>query len=275
MLEIRKKMEESVEFLKDRTSLKPKVGFILGTGLSKVAEIFDDEVVIPYDEIPHFPTSTVKSHMGNLVVGYCRDVPVIVMQGRVHYYEGYSMKQVTYPIRVMKGLGVDTVVLSSAVGALNPLFHPGDIMLTVDQINLMGDNPLIGPNDDELGPRFPDMSRAFDPELRKLAEETALRIGMRLVQGIFVGLAGPSLETAAEYRFLRTIGADVVGMGTVPEVIAAVHASLKVLSFAIITDMCLPDALVPTSLEEILKVAGRADEKLAKLYLELIPGMKK
>ena len=271
MLEIRKQLEETIPVIRKYYAGTPKIGIILGTGLGKVAESIDVEKEIPYEKIPHFAVSTVESHAGKLIFGKLAGVPVMAMQGRFHYYEGWTMKQITYPVRVMKALGVDILLVSNAAGALNPLFRPGDIMLITDHINLIGDNPLIGKNDDTLGPRFPDMSNAYTKELRKIAEETALELGIRLVQGVYVPVSGPNLETPAEYRFLRTIGGDAVGMSTAPEVIVAVHSSMKVLGFSIITDMCLPDALKPVTLEEILATASTADAKMATLVKAIIP----
>ena len=271
MLEIRKQLEETIPVIRKYYAGTPKIGIILGTGLGKVAESIDVETEIPYEKIPHFAVSTVESHAGKLIFGKLAGVPVMAMQGRFHYYEGWTMKQITYPVRVMKALGVDILLVSNAAGALNPLFRPGDIMLITDHINLIGDNPLIGKNDDTLGPRFPDMSNAYTKELRKIAEETALELGIRLVQGVYVPVSGPNLETPAEYRFLRTIGGDAVGMSTAPEVIVAVHSSMKVLGFSIITDMCLPDSLKPVTLEEILATASTADAKMATLVKAIIP----
>ena len=271
MLEIRKQLEETIPVIRKYYAGTPKIGIILGTGLGKVAESIDVETEIPYEKIPHFAVSTVESHAGKLIFGKLAGVPVMAMQGRFHYYEGWTMKQITYPVRVMKALGVDILLVSNAAGALNPLFRPGDIMLITDHINLIGDNPLIGKNDDTLGPRFPDMSNAYTKEFRKIAEETALELGIRLVQGVYVPVSGPNLETPAEYRFLRTIGGDAVGMSTAPEVIVAVHSSMKVLGFSIITDMCLPDSLKPVTLEEILATASTADAKMATLVKAIIP----
>jgi len=275
MLEIRKQLEETIPFLKDKTSIKPRAGLILGTGMGKVAEVIDPEIVIPYQEIPHFATSTVESHDGKLIFGTLNGVPVMAMKGRFHYYEGYDMQTITYPVRCMKAMGVETMLVSNAAGGLNPLFKPGDIMMIVDHINLMGDNPLRGVNDDQLGIRFPDMSKAYHPEYRDIVEKVALKIDQRLMQGVFVGLMGPNLETAAEYRFLRGIGADTVGMSTVPEVIVAIHSGLKVVGFSIVTDMCLPDALEPATMEKILAVADSADSKMAKLVSEVLPELVK
>ena len=271
MLEIRKQLEETIPVIREHYKGTPLIGIILGTGLGEVAKAIDVEVEIPYEQIPHFAVSTVESHAGKLLFGTLSGVPVMAMQGRFHYYEGWTMKQITYPVRVMKALGAKMLLVSNAAGGLNPLFRPGDIMLITDHINLIGDNPLIGRNDDSLGPRFPDMFNAYTKELRDIAEQTALELGIRLVQGVYVALSGPNLETPAEYRFLRIIGADAVGMSTVPEVIVAVHSGMKVLGFSVITDMCLPDALKPVTLEEILATAATADEKMARLVKAVVP----
>lgn len=255
-------LEEAAAEVRRRAPEAPEVGIILGTGLGALAAEIEVEAAIPYDEIPHFAPSTVESHTGRLLVGRLAGRRVVAMQGRLHLYEGYEAWQVVFPVRVMALLGVRTLVVSNACGGMNPLWRPGDVMLIADHINLLGVNPLVGPNLDAVGPRFPDMSAAYDPELQRLAEEVALagRIGLR--RGVYVAVPGPNLETPAEYRMLRAIGADVVGMSTVPEVIAAVHAGLRVLGLSIITDACLPDALQPTSLEEILATAREAEPKL-------------
>ncbi len=274
MLEIRKQLQDTVPFLKAKTSIEPKLGIIMGTGMGKVGELIERDVVISYEDIPHFATSTVESHEGKLIFGHLRGVPVMAMHGRFHYYEGYDMHTITYPVRVMKALGIDTMIVSNSAGGLNPLFESGDIVLMTDHINLMGDNPLRGVNDPELGVRFPDMSHAYTPELQELAEKVALEMGVRLMQGVYVALMGPNLETAAEYRFLRTIGADTVGMSTVPEVTVAVHSNMRVLGFSLVTDMCLPDALELATLEKILATADKADARLSGLVAEIIPRIK-
>ncbi|MCD6594882.1 purine-nucleoside phosphorylase [bacterium] len=271
MLEIRKQLDETIPLIRKYYRGTPKIGIILGTGLGKVVESIDVETEIHYEKIPHFAVSTVESHAGKLIFGTLASVPVMAMQGRFHYYEGWTMKQITYPVRVMKALGINILLVSNAAGALNPLFRPGDIMLITDHINLIGDNPLIGRNDDTLGPRFPDMSDAYTKEFRDIAEKTALEIGIRLVQGVYVPVSGPNLETPAEYRYLRTIGGDAVGMSTAPEVIVAVHSGMKTLGFSIITDMCLPDAIEPVTLAEILSTAATADMKMATLVKAILP----
>ncbi len=235
---------------------------ILGTGLGALAKEIAAEATIPYPEIPHFPRSTVKGHAGQLVCGQLAGHSVMAMEGRFHVYEGYTAAQVTLPIRVMKELGCRYLIVSNAAGGMNPLHRKGDLVVIEDHINLMGVNPLIGPNDDRLGPRFPDLIEPYDKGLQQLALRAALEANIVAHRGVFVAVTGPNLETRAEYRFLRAIGADTVGMSTVPEVLVAVHAGLKVLGFSIVTDMCLPDALQPVSLEEIIAVAQEAEAKL-------------
>ncbi len=249
----------------------PKIGIILGTGLGEeLPSEMKIEAAINYSEIPHFPRSTVASHAGKLLCGHLQGKPVVAMQGRIHYYEGYTMQEITFPVRLMKALGCEILLVSNAAGGMNPQFQKGEILLIEDHINLMGDNPLIGPNDDRLGERFPDMSAPYDRELIRMAKQIALEEQIQVHQGVFVAVAGPNLETRAEYRFLRTIGADNVGMSTVPEVIVAVHSKMRVLGFSVITDLCLPDALIPVSLAEILAVAGEAATKLSKLICRVV-----
>ncbi len=273
MSELRQKIEEAGAFLKSQTALQPEIGIILGTGLGALAEEIDKESVVSYKDIPHFPLSTVESHVGRLIFGHLGGKRVMAMQGRFHYYEGYSMQQITFPVRVMKHLGAHTLLVSNAAGGLNPLFSAGDLMIIVDHINLLGDNPLIGPNDDALGPRFPDMSEPYTRSLIELAEQVALDEKLRVQKGVYAAMTGPNLETRAEYRFLRLIGADVVGMSTVPEVIVAVHSGMRVLGLSVITDMCLPDALKPVVIEEILKTAGEAEPRLTRLMARVVERM--
>jgi purine-nucleoside phosphorylase len=255
-------VQEAVRMIKGRWSGAPRVGLVLGTGLGALAREIESEASIPYPEIPFFPHSTVESHKGQLVCGKLAGQSVVAMEGRFHLYEGYSPWQVTFPIRVLKELGCRLLVVSNAGGGLNPLFEKGDLIVIEDHINLMGLNPLIGPNDDRLGPRFPDLIEPYDRGLQALAMKVALEQNIVAHRGVYVAVVGPNLETRAEYRFLRGIGADVVGMSTVPEVLVAVHAGLKVLGFSIITDMCMPDALQPVRIEEIIAVAGQAEVKL-------------
>jgi purine-nucleoside phosphorylase len=264
------RINEAHDFVRSVTDRRPLVGVVLGTGLGSLAQKIEGCVSVPYSKIPHFPVSTVESHAGEFVFGELAGVEVVAMSGRVHYYEGYSMVEITFPVRVMKALGCEYLFLSNAAGGMNPLYDAGDVVLTVDHINLMGDNPLIGPNEDELGPRFPDMSEPYDRKLIEIAEEVALDERIVLHKGVFVGVAGPNLETAAEYRFLRSIGADLVGMSLVPENIVAVHAGMKVLAFSVVTDLCLPDSLEPADIQKILKMAAEAEPKLTKLVIGVL-----
>lgn len=255
----------AADAIRARFSGVPQAAIILGTGLGKLASEIEVEASIEYADIPGFPLSTVESHQGRLLCGTFGGKVVIAMQGRFHRYEGYSLADVTFPVRVLKALGAPVLIVSNACGGMNPMWSAGDLMLIADHINLLGDNPLIGPNDDRLGPRFPDMSAPYDAELRAHARAVAAEQGIPLREGVYVAVAGPNLETRAEYRFLRNIGADVVGMSTVPEVIVAVHAGLRVLGLSIITDMCLPDALEPATVERIIAVANRAEPSLTQL----------
>lgn len=262
MTELRKQVNETVSYLREKTQSEPPIGIILGTGLGRLAKEIKKDHEISYKDIPHFPLSTVEFHAGNLIFGKLGGKEVVAMQGRFHYYEGYSMKQITYPVRVMKALGVNTLMVSNACGGLNPLYRAGDIMVICDHINLLGDNPLIGANDDELGPRFPDMSEPYSLDYIERAEQIALEEKIKLHKGVYLALSGPNLETRSEYRMLRNLGADVVGMSTVPEVIVAVHAGLKVLGMSVITDECFPDALKAVDIQEILKHANEAEPKM-------------
>ena len=264
------RVETAASVVRERVGVAPDVGLILGTGLGALARAIHVEHTIPYDEIPGFPLSTVESHAGRLLVGTLAGRRVVAMQGRFHRYEGYSLQEVTFPVRVLRALGARTLVVSGAVGGMNPLWNPGELMLIADHINLLGDSPLIGRNDDRLGPRFPDMSAPYDPALRTLARECALELGVTLREGTYVAVAGPALETRAEYRMLRLMGADVVGMSTVPEVIVAVHGGMRVLGMVVITDQCLPDALEPATLEKIIAMAEKAEPNLAALLARII-----
>ena len=248
----------------------PHAGIVLGTGLGPLVDEIDIEATIDYREIPNFPESTALSHKGRLVCGQLNGLPVVAMEGRMHMYEGYPLKEITLPIRVMKAMGADLLVCSNAVGGLNPYYRKGDIMVIEDQINLMGDNPLIGINDDRLGPRFPDMCEPYSHELIDRSLRIARAQDIVAHKGVLVAVAGPNLETRAEYRFLRTIGADVVGMSTIPEVIVAVHAGMRVVGFSVVTDLCFPDALEPADVEEIIRVANEATPKLTQLVLGLL-----
>lgn len=265
MLDLAPKIQDAQSLIAERWSQQPRVGMILGTGLGGLAEQIDNKTVIPYGEIPHFPESTVQSHAGQLVCGTLKGVPLVAMEGRFHFYEGYSMQEVTFPVRVMKALGAEILVVTNAAGGMNPQYELADVMIIDDHINLMGDNPLRGINDDNLGPRFPDMSEPYDRELIKIARQSALELSIPCEKGVFVAVSGPNLETRAEYRMLRWAGADVVGMSTVPEAIVAAHAGMRTLGFSIVTDLCLPDALEPVDIEKILKVAAIGGERLAQL----------
>ncbi|GIX45544.1 MAG: purine-nucleoside phosphorylase [Candidatus Hydrogenedentota bacterium] len=271
---LRDQIREAVDFIRTKTALVPEVGIILGTGMGAMAKEVESDVVIDYGDIPHFPVSTVESHAGKLHLGTLMGKRVFMMQGRFHYYEGYTMQQITFPVRVMRALGAHTLIVMNAVGSMNPLIPPGSLVLVQDHINLMGDNPLIGPNDDELGPRFPDMSQPYSRELIALAEQVALEKRIPNVhRGIMVAVTGPNLETAAEYRMFQRIGADIVTMSTVPEVIVAVHGGMRVLGISTVTDACLPDALKPATLEEILRVAAEAEPRLSALVKGVLEKM--
>jgi len=255
----------AAQVVRDRFDRVPDVAIILGTGLGALGRAIETQTIIDYADIPGFPLSTVESHAGRLLCGTLGGKTVVAMQGRFHLYEGYTAQQVAFPVRVMRELGARMLVVSNACGTLHPLWNAGEIMLIADHINLLGTNPLIGPNDDALGPRFPDMSAPYDEELRECAREVARERQIVLREGVYVAISGPALETRAEYRMLRTIGADVVGMSTVPEVIAAVHGGMRVLGLSIMTDQCLPDALKPVTLGEIVEMAARAEPHLTAL----------
>ena len=262
-------IEAAREWIAQRWAETPSVGLILGTGLGGLAKQIDVAVRFDYKEIPNFPTSTAPSHAGQLICGTLHGIPLMAMEGRFHYYEGYSLQQVTFPVRVMKALGADTLIVTNAVGGMNPHYELADIVILDDHINLIPDNPLRGVNDDRLGPRFPDMSQPFDKQLVQAARTAALNLGIPAHTGVLVAVPGPNLETRAEYRMLRGMGADVVGMSTVPEVIVAAHASMRAIGFSIVTDMCLPDALEPANINKIIEVAGEGGRRLEKLLVEL------
>lgn len=263
-------IEESARVVRERFPTVPEVAIILGTGLGGLARRIETSVTIPYDRIPNFPLSTVESHAGQLLCGTIGHRAVVAMQGRFHRYEGYDLRQVTFPVRVLRALGARTLIVSNACGGMHPLWAAGDLMLIADHINLLGDNPLIGRNDDRLGPRFPDMSAPYDTTLRDLARRVAASLPITLREGVYAAVAGPNLETRAEYRMLRALGADVVGMSTVPEVIVAIHGGMRVLGISLVTDMCLPDALEEASLEKILAVAAGAEPGLTQLIVSLL-----
>ena len=270
MLELFDQIEAAAAAIRQRWNETPKVGIILGTGLGGFAEQVSDVVAIDYEDIPSFPRSTAVSHRGRLVCGKLDGVPIVAMEGRIHQYEGYPLQQITLPVRVMKALGAETLICTHAVGGMNPLYQAGDVMIIDDHINLMGDNPLVGINDDRLGVRFPDMSAPYTPELIEVGQEIARKENFVAHRGVVVAVTGPCLETRAEYRFLRMIGADVVGMSTVPEVIVAVHSELRVFGLSVITDMCLPDSLKPAVVEEIIAVANSAEPKLRALVSGIV-----
>jgi len=267
------RVEAAAERVRAAFPRRPDAAIILGTGLGAVASRIEVEATIEYADIPGFPLSTVESHAGRLLCGRLGGRTVVAMQGRFHRYEGYSLREVTFPVRVLRALGARVLIVSNACGGMHPLWAPGDLMLIADHINLLGDSPLIGPNDDRLGPRFPDMSAPYDAELREIARAVALQQRIALREGVYVAVAGPNLETRAEYRFLRGLGADVVGMSTVPETTVAVHGGMRVLGISIITDQCLPDALEPVSIERILAAAGRAEPALASLVQGVLERM--
>jgi purine-nucleoside phosphorylase len=265
MLKLYGQIQEAVARLQSRWGTKPYAGIILGTGLGGLVEEISVEASFDYSEVPHFPQSTAVSHRGRLVCGQLAGLPVMAMEGRFHMYEGYSLQQITLPVRVMRAMGAEVLVVSNACGGMNPYYRSGDIVVIEDHINLMGDNPLIGINDDRLGQRFPDMSEPYDRRLVELALDVARRENIAAHQGVFIAVSGPNLETRAEYRFLRLIGADVVGMSTVPEVIVARHCGLRVVGFSIVTDMCLPDALEEADIGKIIATANAAEPKLRSL----------
>ena len=270
MLHLAAQIDEAVARIRQEWPTRPRVGIILGTGIGPLAQQIETQATFEYESIPHFLRSTATGHRGRLVCGQLAGVDVVAMEGRFHAYEGYSMQQITLPVRVMRALGAELLIVTNACGGMNPHFDTGDIMLIDDHINLMGGNPLIGINDDRLGPRFPDMSRPYDPVLIEESLEIARRENFAAHKGVFVAVLGPNLETRAEYRFLRAIGADAVGMSTVPEVIVAVHCGMRVLGCSLITDMCLPDSLRPVNIEEIVATANAAEPKLRKIILGVL-----
>jgi len=270
LFELKRKIGEAAAAVHGKCDLEPRIGIILGTGLSGLVEQLDVVARIPYSDIPHFPQATVTTHAGELILGSLAGKPILAASGRIHAYEGYSLQEVTFPVRVARALGVETLIVSNAAGGLNPQFAAGDLMVITDHINMMGDNPLIGPNDEALGPRFPDMSEPYSAELIALVESIALKKAIKLQRGVYLACTGPSLETRAEYRFMRAIGADAVGMSTVPEVIAAVHGGMKTLGFSAITDECFPDALEAVDIDKIIATAGRIEPVLTGLIIDFI-----
>ncbi len=263
-------IDDAVSAIRRHTDLAPDIGIILGTGLGGLTKVIELETAVAYDTIPGFPASTVESHAGRLLLGQLAGRAVVAMEGRFHRYEGYGLDEVTFPVRVMRALGANVLLVSNACGGMHPLWPAGDLVLISDHINLLGDNPLIGLNDETLGPRFPDMSEPYDAELRTLAREAAADLKVTLREGVYVAVPGPNLETPAEYRMLRTIGGDVVGMSTVPEVIVANHAGMRVMGVSIITDQALPDALEAVSLEKIISVAKKAEPSLTRLITRVV-----
>jgi purine-nucleoside phosphorylase len=270
---LKERIDAAVEAVRGRSSVRPRVGITLGTGLGGLVEEMEIDCRIPYAEIPGFPHPRVTSHEGTLILGALAGCPAAVLEGRYHVYEGYSLEEITLPVRVLSALGVELAIFSNAAGGLHPQFERGDIMLIADHINLMGVNPLIGPNDDRLGPRFPDMSQPYHRETTARLETLALDLGIRTRRGVYAALTGPCLETPAEYRFLRLIGADAVGMSTVPEVIVAAHCGLRSIGLSCITDICLPDALEPVKIQEILRVAAEAEPKMRCLVTALVSSL--
>ena len=265
-----KQIEEARDFLIGRGVMHPEVGIVLGTGLHQLINHVTIEQEIPYPQIPHFPVSTVEFHKGNLLYGSLGNKKVIIMQGRLHAYEGYSMQEIVFPIRVLKMLGIKNLFLSNAAGGINLNFKKGDLVLIEDHINLLSGNPLSGRNLDELGDRFPDMSEPYDLDLKNILQKKASEQGIALQKGVYAAVHGPNLETKAEYRYLKIIGADLVGMSTVPEVIAAAHMQLPCIAVSVVTDECDPDNLKPVNIEEIIQVAGKADGILSNLFAETI-----
>lgn len=263
-------MEDAQAFIQSRIVVEPQVGLILGSGLGELADEIEDAVRIPYESIPHFPVSTVEGHAGQLVIGTLRGKPVVAMQGRFHYYEGYSMQEVTFPVRVMKALGVRQLFVTNACGGMNPAFKPGDLMIIQDHLNLTGANPLIGANEPTLGPRFPDMSRAYTPELLNLVKDTAASLGIEVQQGVYGGISGPNYLPPAELIMLRHLGADAVGMSTVPEVIVASHMSMQVIGISCVTDMAIGEELEPLSHDQVIEVANRTKPKFISLVKEVV-----
>lgn len=274
MSSLKQQIKEAVKAIRAIDKTKPKIGVILGTGLGALTKSIKISSRIYYENIPHFPTSTVDTHAGELILGTLSGKNIIALSGRFHYYEGHSMQEVTFPVRVAKALGINTLIVSNACGGLNPQFDTGDIMVIEDHINFMGDNPLIGENDDTLGPRFPDMCEPYTRKLIALAEQVAVENKIALKKGVYLACTGPNLETRAEYRMMQIMGADVVGMSTVPEVIVAVHCGLKVLGLSIITDKCMPDALAPINIDHIIAVAHEAEPKLTKIVRDCIKQMR-
>jgi len=268
--DLSQRVDAAVAAVRERTKHEPRVGIVLGTGLGGLVDKVRTEAVVPYEQIPGFPDPTVESHSGRLIFGSLGETPVVAMQGRFHKYEGYSLQQVTFPIRVLKRLGAETLIVTNVSGGMNPLWRAGELVLIDDHINLLGDNPLVGPNDDSFGPRFPDMSEPYDRELQRITMAAAMEQALQLHRGVYVAWTGPALETRAEYRMLRAMGADIVGMSTVPEVIVARHMGMPVLGVSIITDECFPDALEVAVVSEIIANAMKAEPDLTRLITRVV-----
>ncbi|MDQ0299528.1 purine-nucleoside phosphorylase [Salibacterium salarium] len=267
------KVIEAANYLKEKSQTQPVIGLILGSGLGDLAEEIENEVKVDYESIPHFPVSTVEGHAGRLVMGTLQGQTVIAMQGRFHYYEGYSMQEVTFPVRVMKELGAKKLIVTNACGGMNPSFNPGDLMVIEDHINQTGANPLIGPNDEKMGPRFPDMSQAYNSELKEIAVRAAENLGFSLQKGVYTGISGPTFMTASELIMLRRLGGDVVGMSTVPEVIVANHAGIEVLGISCITDMAVGEEIEGVSHEEVMETASKTKPRFISLVKEVLSTM--
>lgn len=270
IMSLGEKIAEAKKFIESRSKVKPKIGIIVGTGLGTLAKEIEIKAIVPYSDIPHFAVSTAPGHEGNLILGKLSGKMIMAMQGRFHLYEGYSLEEITFPIRIMKEMGVELLIESNAAGGMNPNFKAGDLMIIIDHINLTGNNPLIGPNDERLGPRFPDMSEPYDKKLIELTKRIAIEEKIGIHKGVYVGLTGPNFETPAEYRFLRLIGADAVGMSTVCEVIVARHSGLRVLGMSCITDECIPDRLEPVNFRKLIQVAQKVEPNLARLVKRLL-----
>ena len=268
--QVRQQLDETVQAITSRSRLRPTLGLIIGSGLGELTKALQVDAAIDYAQLPHMPQATAPGHEGKLILGTLGAQRLVVLSGRFHYYEGHTPAHIAYPVRLVRALGVDIVILTSLVGSMNRAMPPGSLVLLEDHINLMGMNPLIGSNDETLGPRFPDMSQPYDPQLRRLALQVASEQKIALREGVYVAVAGPNLETRTEYRFLRQIGADVVGMSMVPEVITARHAGLRVLAVAVVSDACIPEELKPATLEELLRIAADTEPKLTALLKGVI-----
>ncbi|MBX7203074.1 MAG: purine-nucleoside phosphorylase [Bacteroidia bacterium] len=267
-------IQETADYIQKRTNqFQPIAGIILGTGLGGLVKEIDTKFIIPYEEIPHFPVSTVEGHSGKLIFGYISNKPVMVLQGRFHYYEGYTMNQVVFPVRVMKKLGISTLFLSNASGGVNPAFEVGDVMILNDHINMLPSNPLLGPNIPELGPRFPDMSEPYDRELIARAKAISQKLGYKVHEGVYISVSGPCFETPAEYRLMRVVGGDAVGMSTVPEVIAARHMGLPCFAVSVITDLGVEGKIVEVTHEDVIKAASKAEVKMTAIFKDLLASL--